>query len=127
MLRAVSWLNLRRLRDRPMRFTLAVISVAAGVSLGISVIVLTSSVSDSLRSFGDRIAGPAPLRVVGATARGGLEQSVLGLVERTPGVAAAVPVVEAVTLAEGHRKSSVTVFAVGWGSPLMTTHGSTRL
>ncbi|HUE58746.1 MAG TPA: FtsX-like permease family protein [Acidimicrobiales bacterium] len=92
---------------------LAVISVAAGVSLGVSVLILTSSVSSSLRSFGDRLAGPAEFRVVGATARGGLEQSVLPAVLATPGVAAAVPVVEAVTLADGGRASSLTVLALG--------------
>lgn len=113
MFRAVRWLNLRRLRSHPLRLGLAVLCVAAGVSLGVSVIVLTSSVTSSLKSFGERLAGPAPLRVVGATARGGLMQSVVGVVQQTPGVAAAVPVVQAVTVTSSDRGHSVTTLALG--------------
>ncbi|HEX6394237.1 MAG TPA: ABC transporter permease [Acidimicrobiales bacterium] len=113
MFRAVRWLNLRRLRSHPLRLVLAVVCVAAGVSLGVSVVVLTSSVSSSLRSFGNRLAGPAPLRVVGATSRGGLMESVVNVVQATPGVSGAVPVVEAVTLSDGDRGRSVTTLVLG--------------
>lgn len=99
MFRVAYWLNLRRSRRRPLRAVLAVISVAAGVSLGVSVVVLTASVSASLHSFGRQLAGPAPLRIVGATSDGGLDANVLPAVTRTPGVAAAVPLVQVVTYA----------------------------
>src|SRR5436305_947299 len=99
VLRVAYWLNLRRARHRPLRAVLAVISVAAGVSLGVSVVVLTSSVSASLHSFGRQLAGPAPLRIVGATSSGGIADDVLPAVEHTPGVAAAVPMVQVVTYA----------------------------
>ena len=36
-------------------------------------------------AFGQRFGGPAQLRVVGATSRGGLDEAVTSSVERTPG------------------------------------------
>src|SRR5437868_10317726 len=99
-IRATRLLNLRRIRQQPLRVVLAILSVTGGVALGVSVLVVTASVKHSYAAFGRALGGPAQLRVVGATARGGLDEHVLGTVEHTPGVAAAVPVVQAVTLAE---------------------------
>ncbi|HWC34872.1 MAG TPA: FtsX-like permease family protein [Mycobacteriales bacterium] len=99
MLRVAYWLNLRQARRRPLRAALAVISIAAGASLGVSVLVMTASVSASFHTFGRQLAGPAPLRIVGATSNGGIDESVLNTVERTPGVQTAVPVVQVVTYA----------------------------
>jgi len=113
MLRNFRLLNLRRLRRQPLRAALAVLAVSAGVSLGVSVVVLSASTTRSLNDFARRLAGPAPLRVIGATSRGGLDESVLGLVERTPGVSAAIPVVQAVTYAEGGRGQPTVVVAFG--------------
>ena len=39
MLRVAYWLNLRQVRRRPLRAVLAIISIAAGASLGVSVVV----------------------------------------------------------------------------------------
>ena len=114
MLRSVRLLNLRRLRRQPLRLVLAVVSVGAGVSLGVSVVILSTSITRSLTAFGRGLAGPAPLRVIGATSRGGLDQSVLAAIDRTPGVAAAVPTVQAVTIAEDDRGRSQTVGALGF-------------
>ncbi|HVT19981.1 MAG TPA: FtsX-like permease family protein [Mycobacteriales bacterium] len=99
MLRVAYWLNLRQVRRRPLRAVLAVISIAAGASLGVSVVVLTSSVSATLHDFGRQLAGPAPLRVVGATSSGGIDRGVLATVQHTPGVRTAVPLVQVVTYA----------------------------
>lgn len=99
MFRIAYWLNLRQARRRPLRAALAILSVAAGVSLGVSVVIMTSSVSASLHSFGRQLAGPAPLRIVGATSNGGIADSVLDTVAGTPGVATAVPLVQVVTYA----------------------------
>src|SRR5438270_9669406 len=104
MIRAARLLNLRRMRRQPLRVFLAVMAVAAGVALAMAIFVVTSSMSTSFARFGQSIAGPAPLRVVGATSRGGLDERVLATVEHTPGVAAAVPVVQAVTF--GHTSAS---------------------
>jgi len=93
-------LNLRRLVRQPVRTVLGAVAAAAGVALVVSVAVTTTSVSRSFADFASHVGGPAPLRVVGATSRGGLDESVLSTVERTPGVGAAVPMVQAVTLAD---------------------------
>lgn len=107
MIRALRLLYLRSLARLQLRTIMAVVAVAAGSSLALSVVVVRSSVSWSLASVGTRLAGPAPLRVVGATSAGGLEQGVEDVVARTPGVAAAVPVVQVSTVvhtAGGHNR-----------------------
>src|SRR5437588_1222923 len=106
-MRAARLLNLRRIRQQPLRAVLAILSVAGGVALGVSVLVVTGSGRPSYAAFGRAPGGPAQLRVVGATARGGLDEKVLGTVERTPGVAVAVPVIQAVTLAESPSRDAV--------------------
>ena len=104
MIRAARLLNLRRMRRQPLRVVLAVFAVAAGISLAMAIFVVSSSMSTSFAKFGRSLAGPAPLRIVGATSRGGLDEHVLDTVNRTPGVAAAVPVVQAVTF--GHTSAT---------------------
>jgi putative ABC transport system permease protein len=99
VLRVAYWLNLRQVRRRPLRAALAVISIAAGASLGVSVLVLTGSVSASFHAFGQQLAGPAALRIIGATSSGGIDASVLPAVARTEGVATAVPLVQVITYA----------------------------
>jgi putative ABC transport system permease protein len=93
-------LSLRRLRRQPMRVGVAVVAVAAGVSLAVGVLTVTSSIDTSVRDFGRTLAGPAPLRVVGATSRGGLPIDVVNMVAATDGVASVVPMVQSVTLAD---------------------------
>src|SRR4051794_6352959 len=114
MIRAARLLNLRRMRRQPLRVLLAVFAVAAGISLAMAIFVVSASMSSSFARFGRSIAGPAPLRIVGATSRGGLDQHVLDTVDHTPGVAAAVPVVQAVTVALPSAKGPVTgIVALG--------------
>ena len=113
MIRAVRLLNLRRARRQPLRVAIAVVALAAGVALPVSILVLTSSITTSLEDFGRGLAGPTPLRVVGATSRGGLDESVVATVENTPGVAAAVPLVQAVTLVEPPDAEPHTIVALG--------------
>ena len=100
MIRSVRLLNLRRMRRQPMRVLITVIAIAAGVSLAVSVAIVTTSISRSLENFGGAISGPADLRVIGATSRAGLREDVLAKVEATEGVASAVPMVQAVTIAD---------------------------
>jgi putative ABC transport system permease protein len=98
--RLLRLLALRPLRRRPLRAVLAIAAVAAGTSMAVSVFVVRASVDQSVRGFGRELAGPTELRVVGAIRRGGLVPGVVDEVEATDGVAAAVPVVQAVTLIE---------------------------
>jgi len=111
--RAFRLLNLRRLRKQPLRAAIAVIAVAAGVSLALAVVILRSSITYSFDQFGQKVAGPTPLRVIGATNRGGLDPSVVPKIAETPGVEAVVPVVQAVTLAQPARGPSVPIVAFG--------------
>lgn len=97
--RAERLLVLRRLKRRPMRVFIAALSVAAGASLAASVLIVRSSVTDSVVRVSRALAGGAALRVIGATDRGGLEQSVEDKVARVPGVRLALGLVEATTLA----------------------------
>ena len=110
-MRAVRLLNLRRLRLHPVRALITIIAVAAGVSLSVAVVVLVSRGCNSLKRVARSLAGPPAVRVVGATSGGGWEESVLPTVRSTPGVDAAIPVVQAVTYVEDGRGGSVTVIA----------------
>ena len=113
MIRSFRLLNLRRLRRQPLRAVIAIIAVAAGVSLALSVVILNSSISYSFDQFGEKVAGPTPLRVIGATNRAGLDPAVVAKIEATPGVEAAVPVVQAVTLAQPAHGAAVPIVVFG--------------
>lgn len=112
-MKAIRILALRRLRRQPLRALIAAISVAAGVSLAISLLIVVNSITTSIRDHGRELAGPAPLRVIGATSRGGLDQRVTDAVEKTDGVGAAIPMVQAITLVEDAQKHETTVLALG--------------
>lgn len=100
-MRLVRLLALRQLRLHPMRAALSVLAVAAGSAMAVSVFVVRSSAHTSVTEFATTLSGPTELRVVGAVRRGGIEPSVLDAVEATEGVAAAVPIVQGVSLLEG--------------------------
>lgn len=122
MTRALWLLYLRRLARPQLRTVMAVVSVAAGSSLALSVVVVRSSVNWSLAQLGRQLAGPAPLRVVGADSSGGLDQRYAGAVARTPGVARSVPVVQVSTVVRtaGGRTRSVVALGVDCGAALVT-------
>ncbi len=90
-------LVVRRLRAGPLRATATVLSIAAGVSLAVSITVLLGSIDRSLDDFGRGLAGPAPLRITGATLRGGLPLSAVDAAAEVEGVAQVVPMVQAVS------------------------------
>jgi putative ABC transport system permease protein len=105
LLRLLAW---RPLRRRPLRALLAIVAVAAGTAMAVSVFVVRSSVSESVGDFGAELAGPTELRVVGAVRRGGLEPEVVDRIAGAEGVAAAIPVVQAVAGLEGLEEETVT-------------------
>jgi putative ABC transport system permease protein len=113
VLRTVRLLNIRRLRRQPLRALLAVAAMAAGVTLTVSVLVVKDSVTTSFARIGGRLAGPAPLRVVGPMSRGGLDERVVPKVEAVDGVAAVIPAVQTVTYAERPDGSKSVVLALG--------------
>lgn len=90
-------LVLRRMRQTPLRAaTTTVLSIAAGVSLAVSITILIASIDRSLEDFGRQLAGPAPLRITGSHLRGGLPNDVVDAAGGVPGVAQAVPMVQAI-------------------------------
>src|SRR5580658_7390032 len=108
MRRTLRLLNLRRLAAFRLRMLIAVIAVAAGSSLALSVVIVDSSASYSLNRLSEQVAGSADLRIVGATTPGGIDFHTLGTTATTPGVQEAIPVVQAVSVvrtAGGHHQA----------------------
>jgi putative ABC transport system permease protein len=123
VIRAVRLLNLRRLRRQPLRAGITVVAVAAGVSLAVTIVVVMTSLNRSLEDFGRTVAGPTPLRVIGVTTRGGLDESVLPKVRAVRGVEAAVPVVQTVVLTQG-REANLPIVAFGVDCSIEAVLGS---
>lgn len=92
LFRLLAWRTLRR---RPLRALLAIVAVAAGSAMAVSILLVRESVATSVHEFGAELAGPTELRVVGATRRGGLEPELAERIADTEGVAAAIPAVQA--------------------------------
>lgn len=95
-MRTFRLLVLRRMRQTPLRAATTVLSIAAGVSLAVSITILIASIDRSLEDFGRQLAGPAPLRITGSNLRGGLPTDVVETAAGVPGVAQAVPMVQAI-------------------------------
>lgn len=99
-MRAIGLLNLRRLRQQPLRVLLAIVAIAAGTSLLVGVLIDRASVQQSFDEFVGQRAGAAALEVHGPGGPAGLDERVLPKVRAVDGVAAAAPIVQAVTIAE---------------------------
>jgi putative ABC transport system permease protein len=97
-LSVVRIINLRAIRRHTLRALLAALSLGGGVAVVVAVLIESTSVSTAVDDVGYRIAGPAPLRIVGAATRGGIAPAVIDAARQVPGVAATVPVIRAVTL-----------------------------
>src|SRR4051794_6263842 len=98
-MRSIRLLNLRRLREQPIRALLAVVAIAAGTSLFVAVLIDRSSLDASFDRFVTQRAGPAQLEVHGPGGPAGLDERVLPKVAAVHGVKAAVPLVQVVTVA----------------------------
>ncbi len=113
MRRALRLLHLRRLTSIQLRTIIAVVAVAAGSSLALSVILVESSTSYSLNRLTQQEAGSSELKVVGATSTGGITFRALAQVARTPGVQSVIPVVQAITVVRTTGSHNQGVLAVG--------------
>jgi putative ABC transport system permease protein len=126
MMRAIRLLNLRRLKRIRLRLLIAVVAVAAGSSLALSVFVVNASAKYSLNQLSLQVAGPAGLRIVGATSTGGIDFQALTAAATTPGVKTVIPVVEAVTVvrtASGHHQT-VLLLGINCGGGGLVGHVS---
>src|SRR4029077_12008236 len=91
-------INLRAIQRHKMRALLAALSLGGGVAVAVAVMIEITSVRTAIDDVGYRIAGPAPLRIVGAATRGGIEPAVIDIARTLPGVSVLVPVIRAATL-----------------------------
>jgi putative ABC transport system permease protein len=105
-------INLRAIRRHTLRALLAALSLGGGVAVAVAVMIEITSVRTAIDDVGYRIAGPAPLRIVGAATLGGIEPAVIDTASRVPGVSATVPVIRAVTLVRD-RDHETFVLALG--------------
>lgn len=106
-------INLRAIRRHRARAVLAAVSLGGGVAIVVAVMIETTSVRTAIDDVGYRIAGPAPLRIVGAAAQGGIDPSVIETARKVPGVAVLVPVIRAATLVrDGDRETFVLALGI---------------
>ncbi len=105
-------INLRAIRRNKLRALLAAISLGGGVAVAVAAMIETTSVRSATDDVGHQIAGPAPLRIVGAATRGGIDPGVINTVSHVPGVLGTVPVIRAVTLLR-NRDHETYVLAMG--------------
>ncbi|KUI38294.1 FtsX-like permease family protein [Mycobacterium sp. GA-2829] len=106
-------INLRAIRRHLLRATLAAIALGGGVAVVVAVLIEATSVSKAVDDVGYRIAGPAPLRIVGAANHGGIAPANLDAARAIPGVSDVVPVIRAVTLIRtGERETYVVALGI---------------
>ena len=116
LMRAVRLLNLSQIARRPLRAALAVVSVAAGVSLLSAVVIEEHSYTTTIAHVTRQLAGPTPLRVVSPSSHGGIDVGLAAKLRTVSGVAAAIPVVQTVADARGSR-GHLLVIALGVDFP----------
>lgn len=112
---ALRLLGLRHLRRHKLRSLLAVAALGAGTSLAMSVLIVTQSVSTSMRTFGNAVAGGAQLKVIGSTPEGGISPHLLTVVRNTQGVRSAAGVVQAVTIVQSRNARPAVTIVLGVG------------
>lgn len=106
-------INLRAIRRHTLRALLASLSLGGGVAIVVAVMIETSSVRSAIDDVGYRIAGPAPLRIVGAATQSGIGPAVIGAAQDVSGVAVLAPVVRAATqVRDGDRETVVLALGI---------------
>ena len=105
-------INLRAIRRHTLRALLASLSLGGGVAIVVAVMIETSSVRNAIDDVGYRIAGPTPLRIVGAATQGGIGPAVIGAAQDVSGVSVLAPVVRAATQVREDDRETV-VLALG--------------
>ena len=81
--------------------------------MSVAILVLVASLDRSIAEALKDMSGPAPIRVVGPLTRGGVDPSVVDRVAATDGVSAAVPVVQAVAIAQQVGGDPTHIVALG--------------
>jgi putative ABC transport system permease protein len=106
-------INLRALRRHALRALLAAISLGGGVAVVVAVMIEVTSVTKAVEDVGYRIAGPAPMRILGAANRGGVTPEAIRTAAETRGVSAVAPIVRAITMVRtGDRETYVLALGI---------------
>ncbi|HEX4818742.1 MAG TPA: ABC transporter permease [Acidimicrobiales bacterium] len=121
---ALRLMHLRQLRRQPVRVALAVLAIAAGVTLTVAVLVARSSLDKSFDAYNTSIGGNATMRVVSRYEHGGIDMSTLDAVEHVEGVQSAVPLVLTVTQVNNRHGHDVLVAVLGADCRAQTIFGS---
>jgi putative ABC transport system permease protein len=88
--------TLGELRRRPGRTALTLIGIAIGVSSIVAIMICTQTTRSAYRTMFEQLTGRAELEVV-AEAYSGFDPAIVAQLAHTPGVAAAIPVVQTST------------------------------
>jgi putative ABC transport system permease protein len=113
----------RRLRTRPVQELLAGVGIAIGVALVFAVQVANSSITDASSEIVRGIAGTASLQLRARDADG-LDQSVLGRVQRLPGVTQAAPILDESASLVGPNARRVAIDLASAAPSLIALNGS---
>lgn len=119
---ALLWLYRRRLRVHGIQELLAGVGVAVAVALIFATMIAAESIAGSAAQVARAVTGPASLQL---HARGpeGISESLLGRVERLPGVRQAAPLLEETATAVGPGGRAVTVDLAGADTSLVVLDG----
>jgi putative ABC transport system permease protein len=123
-MRAIRLLHLRRIRRHPLRSIIAVVAVASGVTLTVTVAVVQTSTTRSFDEYARSLSGPAPLRVIGSIDRGGVPESRITTIRGVDGVKAAIPLIQATTLADGAAGRDIPIVALGYDCSVQAIVGA---
>ncbi len=107
LIRLVAWRALTR--DR-LRSSVTILGVALGVAVVLAISLANDGVLDSFRRSIDHVAGKSRLQVTGGDA--GIDERLFPRLARTPGVAQAVPLVQAITPVAGGDGDALLVLGV---------------
>ena len=97
------------MKHAPGRVVLAIVSIALGVALGLAIHLINRTAADEISLAARSLYGLADLSIEGSGE--GLDESLYPLVARTPGVAAASPVVQIEAKLVGER-GAITLLGV---------------
>ncbi|MCE5266687.1 MAG: ABC transporter permease [Planctomycetaceae bacterium] len=103
--------TVREVKNRPGRATLTLLSIVIGVAAVVAVTVGTATTNQACQEMYSTLTGRAALEVV-AAGGGAFDESTAGLVEKTPGVKAAIPSIQKVTSLR-HKGNNVKLLAMG--------------
>ena len=111
MLNLFRYIGLRHLQLKPVRNFLTLLGVGFGISLFVAISIINHSTQNSLRESVDSIVGKSKITVsAGPT---GFDEKYVDEVKNTPGVASAVPLIEARAFFQGAKDSNDALNVLG--------------